>query len=265
MDYSQITQIVNIVFYVIIALIVLSALGAMRKGIVRNSYKLIWNCVFIIIGVFVCSGIGPTIGTIDISNVVPQFTMSETVIVPTTVSGTLQDIVLSVGGTDPLTVQYWLVNEPGTIALIEQLVFMLISLILFIVWMILQVTVIKFIGFIFYKLFIGPLFEKSTKAKKIENKEDKKSRRKVKEKKPKQSLLNKLISLSIGAVNAIVIACMFLSPLTSMVNTANSVSRQHRDDDKEQLNNQTYNDIMSFLEAYDNSILAQTSSVMKNV
>ena len=52
-DFSLVTTIANIIFFVIIGLTLLGSLLAMRKGVIRNSYKLVWNCVFIIIGIFI--------------------------------------------------------------------------------------------------------------------------------------------------------------------------------------------------------------------
>ncbi|MGM9859004.1 MAG: hypothetical protein ACI311_07160 [Bacilli bacterium] len=247
-DFSLVTTIANVLFFVILGLTLLGALLGMRKGIIRNTYKLVWNCVFIIIGIFVTAGISGTIGNIDISSYNISLTVGENVIVGTTVHETLTNVAMAMAGEDPATIQYWLLNEPSIISLFEQLVAMFISLFVFLIWMLLVVTIFKLIGFILYKLLIGPLFEKS-KSKK-ENAGE--------EKKKKKSLLNKLGSLGIGFVNSIIVISMFISPLSSLINTVDNVGQKHNKEDGTPLSDDTYNNLMSFIEAYDNSILAQT-------
>ena len=194
-DFSLVTTIANVIFFVIIGLTLLGSLLAMRKGIIRNSYKLVWNCVFIIIGIFITAGISGTIGNMDISSLNISLNIGENVIVGTTVHETLTNIAMAMAGEDPKTIQYWLLNEPTIIELFEQMVSMFISIFIFLIWMLLVVTIFKLIGFILYKLLIGPLFEKS-KSKKHNDGE---------EKKKKKSLLNKLGSLGIAFVNSIIV------------------------------------------------------------
>ena len=247
-DFSLVTTIANVIFFVIIGLTLLGSLLAMRKGVIRNSYKLVWNCVFIIIGIFITAGISGTIGNIDISSLNISLNIGENVIVGTTVHETLTNIAMAMAGEDPKTIQYWLLNEPTIIELFEQMVSMFISIFIFLIWMLLVVTIFKLIGFILYKLLIGPLFEKS-KSKKHNDGE---------EKKKKKSLLNKLGSLGIAFVNSIIVICMFISPLSSLLNTVDRVAQEHNKEDGTPLSDETYNGLMNFINAYDNSILAQS-------
>ncbi|MDY5853199.1 MAG: hypothetical protein SPK28_03095, partial [Bacilli bacterium] len=247
-DFSLVTTIANIIFFVIIGLTLLGSLLAMRKGVIRNSYKLVWNCVFIIIGIFITAGISGTIGNMDISSLNISLNIGENVIVGTTVHETLTNIAMAMAGEDPKTIQYWLLNEPTIIELFEQMVSMFISIFIFLIWMLLVVTIFKLIGFILYKLLIGPLFEKS-KSKKHNDGE---------EKKKKKSLLNKLGSLGIAFVNSIIVICMFISPLSSLLNTVDRVAQEHNKEEGTPLSDETYNGLMEFINAYDNSILAQS-------
>ena len=247
-DFSLVTTIANVIFFVIIGLTLLGSLLAMRKGVIRNSYKLVWNCVFIIIGIFITAGISGTIGNMDISSLNISLNIGENVIVGTTVHETLTNIAMAMAGEDPKTIQYWLLNEPTIIELFEQMVSMFISIFIFLIWMLLVVTIFKLIGFILYKLLIGPLFEKS-KSKKHNDGE---------EKKKKKSLLNKLGSLGIAFVNSIIVICMFISPLSSLLNTVDRVAQEHNKEDGTPLSDETYNGLMNFINAYDNSILAQS-------
>lgn len=242
---NLISTICTIVFFVILAFILLGGLFHMKRGIIGNTYRLIWNLLFIILGAFLVKPIANAIGNIDISSV-GSFNLNGQSVTASTIMGTVESAVVAFGGSDPNDIKYIAVNEPATMELIKALANVLICYVVFLVWLLLVLTIFKFIGWLLWKLIFKRIVEKLT-SKKDENGETVK-------RKPL-----KLGGFFIGCANAALIWFICLTPLTSMINTV-AVAAKSRDEVTE-TDNDTYKLILSYADAYNNSVLGKVGTL----
>ncbi len=232
---NLVSTILTISFFVIVGLCVLGALFHMGKGILRNTYRVVWNLVMILIGALFTGLIAKSIGGIDISSI-GSFTFQGSTINPTTIYETLENIVLAFGGNDDTTLIYIAVHEPETLEMIQAIVNIALCYVVFFVWMLLVITVFRFIGWLIWKLFLGGIIERHNKKLQEEGKKVKKHR---------------LAGLAIGFVNAALVWFMLLTPLTSIVNTTAAACKNREASEGD---DEMYSDILSYTEAYNNSV-----------
>jgi hypothetical protein len=73
----------------------------------------------------------------------------------------------------------------------------------------------------------------------------------------KKKIKLRLIAGAMGATKVAIISALLLTPFTSIINIFNSAFKTFDDEYGEQITNATYNQIMGFLNAYDDSIFSQ--------
>ena len=255
MDVETITLILNIAFWAIAGLVLLGGIFGLGKRVGRALYYLIWNSVIIALGALLTGTITKALGGLDIS-FLGSIPVGGSNIACTTVFETLEKAILAFGGNDEEQIVYMLLHEPETMEAIKGLVTVLLSYVVFILWMVLTLTVFKLLGMLFYHT----IFKRFVERGKWQRDEDGKIMKDAKghKLKKKRKFLGRLGSAGISLVRAGLTAIMVLSPLTALVNTVDKAVLSASDENKQKLSEGQYSSLMDYIDAYNNSAFGQT-------
>lgn len=233
-------SIFNYIFIGIIVLIAIGGLIAITRGVWNETFRLIFIGGLVILSYIFAGQIGDKIAAINISSYFPnpiQITDTSNVRV-TTISETLQNIIIAMGNAQGEGVGNSIAN-PDTIALVNELAMMIIRLITFVILAILIITVGNLLATLLYHLLFKHLI--SHKIRKV--------------------FKLRLVALLEGIVRTSLVMSMLIVPFSSLLNSVSkAIKNGNTYENKEMLDKSTYDSIMNFISAYDESYLAKLFS-----
>lgn len=233
-------SIFNYIFIGIIVLIAIGGLIAITRGVWNETFRLIFIGGLVVLSYIFAGQIGDKIAAINISSYFPdpiQITDTSNVQV-TTISETLQNVIIAMGKAQGEDVGNSIAN-PDTIALVNELAMMIIRLITFFILAILIITIGNLLATLLYHLLFKHLI--SRKIRKV--------------------FKLRLVALLEGIVRTSLVMSMLIVPFSSLLNSVSkAVKNGNTYENKEMLDKSTYESIMSFISAYDESYLAKLFS-----
>lgn len=233
-------SIFNYIFIGIIVLIAIGGLIAITRGVWNETFRLIFIGGLVVLSYIFAGQIGDKIAAINISSYFPdpiQITDTSNVQV-TTISETLQNVIIAMGKAQGEDVGNSIAN-PDTIALVNELAMMIIRLITFFILAILIITIGNLLATLLYHLLFKHLI--SRKIRKV--------------------FKLRLVALLEGIVRTSLVMSMLIVPFSSLLNSVSkAVKNGNTYENKEMLDKSTYESIMSFISAYDESYLAKMFS-----
>lgn len=230
----------NYIFIGIIVLIAIGGLIAITRGVWNETFRLIFIGGLVVLSYIFAGQIGDKIAAINISSYFSdpiQITDTSNVQV-TTISETLQNVIIAMGNAQGEGVGNSIAN-PDTIALVNELAMMIIRLITFFILAILIITVGNLLATLLYHLLFKHLI--SRKIRKV--------------------FKLRLVALLEGIVRTSLVMSMLIVPFSSLLNSVSkAVKNGNTYENKEMLDKGTYDSIMNFISAYDESYLAKLFS-----
>lgn len=231
-------SIFNYVFIGIIVLITIGGLIAITRGVWNETFRLIFIGGLVVLSYIFAGKIGDKIAVIDISSYFPNpIPISETTSVPvTTISETLKNCLIAWGQGQSEGLGNAVAN---TMATINELAMMIIRFITFLILAILIITIGNLLATLLYHLLFKHLI--SRKIRKV--------------------FKLRLVALLEGIVRTSLVMSMLIVPFSSLLNSVSkAVKNGNIYANREKMDQKTYDNIMSFIEAYDKSYLAKMFS-----
>lgn len=231
---QQITMGFNIALWVIIAIAILGGIIGLIRGVWNASFRFIFVGTLVILSFVLCKDIANSIAASDISKSFSDayISIGESQIQITTCKDTLNEIIKAYLATQEGAED--LLSDPSTIELIESVTMMIIrfstmislGLIVFIVG---DLILSPILYHLLFKLIIP-----------------KKLRKKVK---------LRIVGFFLGTIKSALVMSLMLTPFTAIINTINQNTKESRN--SAVIDNELYNDIMSWIDAYDDSYFAK--------
>ena len=276
-DVTQLTQIVSLVLIILFAVAIVAVVYSTFRGFFRGwrygTYRMVMSLIFIFVALFTVRPLVEYLGGMDVSSFgLPsvEFTVNGILVSSswTTPLDTLEDL---------LSQTFYALNVNASpeevMNLVVPLAYSLIALVILFVEALLLLTVWMFLTwFLWHLLFKRFIKKKKTfTAEKWEKKKRYYKKKKYVFRKEDGSVMvlhrkttyrkGRWISLLEGAVTGVLSVALFLFPLTSILNSVSAGWNDLTSDEEKELglvDNSTYQAIDTVLEAYDNSLFAQT-------
>lgn len=229
-----ITTVFNISLFVIIALIILGGIIGLIRGVWNSTFRLIFVGGLVVLTFIFSKDVANALANLNISemfNGVIIISEKYTVEV-TTVKETLNNLLIQVAANNSNYAD--VISNPNTLALLEEITMMIIRFVTIIVLGILVFVVGDLIlspilYHLLFKLFIPKIARKKVKLR--------------------------LIGMVEGIIQSTLVICLLITPFSSIINTLNNSMK--KDDKTAIIDNELYNEIMSWISAYDESYFAQ--------
>lgn len=233
---EQITQYLNISFYVIVAIIVLGGVVGLIRGVWSSGFRLIFVGLLVILSYALAGTIGTAVSKMDLTSFnIPPFSISGTTIEATNLQETLVKVIAAYGAGEGGDIQK-ILDDPNTVPLITELALMIIRLLTFIVLAIVVIVVGNLLATILYHVLFKHFINKNL-------------RKKVK---------LRLVGFAFGLVKTSMVASMLIVPFSGLLNSISVAFKNASDENNEvKLDSELYNQLKSWIEAYDGSMLAQ--------
>lgn len=234
-DPGTITMISNIVFFVLIGIVLIGGLVGLIRGVWSSTFRLLFVGVLVILAYALSGVIGNAIADMNIgkyfngqvifvNDIEVQITS-----IKDTLIGCLGAFGTSKGGSLEKTL-----SNPETLALITELALMIVRFLTFIILAIFIILFGNLLATILYHLLFKHLINK-------------KLRHKVK---------LRAVGFLTGALKTALVLSMLVVPFSSILNSLSKAFNKN-DEQLQELDNETYNQLMNWISAYDDSLLAK--------
>lgn len=233
---EQITQYLNISFYVIVAIIVLGGVVGLIRGVWSSGFRLIFVGLLVILSYALAGTIGTAVSKMDLTSFnIPPFSISGTTIEATNLQETLVKVIAAYGAGEGGDVQK-ILDDPNTVKLITELALMIVRLLTFIILAIIVIVVGNLLATILYHVLFKHFINKNL-------------RKKVK---------LRLVGFAFGLVKTSMVASMLIVPFSGLLNSISVAFKNASDENNEvKLDSELYNQLKNWIDAYDGSMLAQ--------
>lgn len=235
-DTTQITQCLNIAFFAIVAIIVLGGIVGLIRGVWSSGFRLIFVGILVILSYILAGTLGTAVANINLASFnIPSFTIGENVVEVTTIKETLVNALAAYGAGEGGDVQK-ILDDPNTVKLITELALMIVRLLTFIILAIIVIVVGNLLATILYHVLFKHFINKNL-------------RKKVK---------LRLVGFAFGLVKTSMVASMLIVPFSGLLNSISVAFKNASDENNEvKLDSELYNQLKSWIDAYDGSMLAQ--------
>ncbi|MCH5171729.1 MAG: hypothetical protein J1F31_02725 [Erysipelotrichales bacterium] len=236
-DPSIISTISNIALVVIIVLILLGGLIGLLRGVWNESFRLIFIGILVILAYALTGRIGDWIAGIDLTKIIGVQTIENIngiSVNVTSIKGTLMEVFAALGTGPDGSIQKTL-SDPRTVQLITELALIVIRFVTFIILAIGIITIGNLLATLLYHLIFKHLITK-------------KLRKEVK---------LRFVGFVEGMVKSGLVLSMLIVPFSSILNSISKAIHNADAVKKENLDNETYNQLLSWVEAYNDSALAK--------
>lgn len=235
-DTTQITQCLNIAFFVIVAIIVLGGVVGLIRGVWSSGFRLIFVGLLVILSYALAGTIGTAVSKMDLTSFnIPPFSISGTTIEATNLQETLVKVIAAYGAGEGGDVQK-ILDDPNTVKLITELALMIVRLLTFIILAIIVIVVGNLLATILYHVLFKHFINKNL-------------RKKVK---------LRLVGFAFGLVKTSMVASMLIVPFSGLLNSISVAFKNASDENNEvKLDSELYNQLKNWIDAYDGSMLAQ--------
>ena len=233
---TQITQYLNIAFFVIVAIIVLGGIVGLIRGVWSSGFRLIFVGILVILSYILAGTLGTAVANINLASFnIPSFTIGGNVIEVTTIKETLVNALAAYGAGEGGDVQK-ILDDPNTVKLITELALMIVRLLTFIILAIIVIVVGNLLATILYHVLFKHFINKDL-------------RKKVK---------LRLVGFAFGLVKTSMVASMLIVPFSGLLNSISVAFKNASDENNEvKLDSELYAQLKSWIDAYDGSMLAQ--------
>jgi len=232
---DQITQYFDIAFYAIVAIIVLGGVVGLIRGVWSSGFRLIFVGLLVILSYALAGTIGTAVSKMDLTSFnIPHFSISGTTIEATNLQETLVKVIAAYGAGEGGDVEA-ILSDGKTLTLITELALMIVRLLTFIVLAIVVIVVGNLLATILYHALFKHFINKNL-------------RKKVK---------LRLVGFAFGLVKTAMVASMLIVPFSGLLNSISIAFKKISNDDEITLNSDLYNDLSTWINAYDSSVLAQ--------
>lgn len=235
-DTTQITQYLNIAFFAIVAIIVLGGIVGLIRGVWSSGFRLIFVGILVILSYILAGTLGTAVANIDLTSFnIPSFSIGENVVEVTTIQETLVNALAAYGAGEGGDIQK-ILDDPNTVKLITELALMIVRLLTFIILAIVVIVVGNLLATILYHVLFKHFINKNL-------------RKKVK---------LRLVGFAFGLVKTSMVASMLIVPFSGLLNSISVAFKNASDENNEvKLDSELYNQLKSWIDAYDGSMLAQ--------
>ena len=227
-DTTQITQYLNIAFFVIVAIIVLGGIVGLIRGVWSSGFRLIFVGILVILSYILAGTLGTAVANINLTSFnIPSFTIGENVVEVTTIKDTLVNALAAYSAGEGGDVQK-ILDDPNTVKLITELALMIVRLLTFIILAIVVIVVGNLLATILYHVLFKHFINKNL-------------RKKVK---------LRLVGFAFGLVKTSMVASMLIVPFSGLLNSISVAFKNASDENNEvKLDSELYNQLKSWIDA----------------
>ncbi|MCH5179786.1 MAG: hypothetical protein J1F32_01050 [Erysipelotrichales bacterium] len=234
-DPLMISTISNLVFVGIIVLVLLGGLIGLLRGVWNASFRLIFVGLLVILSYALAGRIGDGVANIDLTIFgFDKMSINDMTVNVTTIKGTLIEIIGAIGTNEGGSLQKTL-SDPRTLALITELAMIVVRFATFLVLAVIVIIFGNLLATLLYHLIFKHLIAK-------------KLRKEVK---------LRMVGFAEGIVKSSLVLSMLIVPFSSIINSISKAFNNANVVKKENLDNETYNQLMEWVDAYNKSALAQ--------
>lgn len=234
-DPSLVTKICNITLIVLVAIVLIGGIVGLIRGMWNATFRLVFVGLLVVLSYVLAGTIGDAVAEINLQPILNNMviTINGINVEVTSLKETLINAIGAIGTSQGGSLQKTL-SDPSTLALITELALMVVRLITFILLAVIVVIVGNLLASILYHLIFKHIIPKKVRKK----------------------LKLRVVGFASGAVKSVLVLSMFVVPFSSILNT---LSKANKDGDNqlETLDNETYEQLMNFIGAYDDSFLAK--------
>lgn len=231
---SQITIISNIVFFAIIGMIIIGGIIGLFRGVWNSGFRLIFVGILVILSYILAGVIGDAVANIDLSGLnLGPINIAEQQVDITTIKDTLIKVIAAYGTSSGGTIEKTLADTK-TLNLITELAMMIVRLLTFIILAVAVIVVGNALATVLYHVLFKHFVNKNL-------------RKKVK---------LRLVGFALGLVKSAMVMSMFIVPFSGLLNSLSSAFKK-TDENGIALDSDLYKQLSSWIDAYDNSMLAQ--------
>lgn len=231
---SNLTFILNMVLLGVVLVVIAYALFSMLKKALPQAFHFVFFVLFIVVGLFFVKASINFIANYDLSSYQWSVSINGETIMITTPLNTISEALKVAVGNDETSIIYIALNNKDLNELIQSLSILIVGYFAFFIYMLDILLLAKPIGSLIYNLAFKWIFPKEI--------------RKYKYKRRWKSFL---IGLAKGSLAAV----MFLTPFTSLVNSVNKGIQRNKTGVV--LNQESYDDIIAWVDAYNDSAFAK--------
>lgn len=234
-DPLMISTICNLVFVGIIVLVLLGGLIGLLRGVWNASFRLIFVGLLVILSYALAGRIGDRVANVDLTIFgFDTMAINDMTVHVTTIKGTLIEIIGAIGTNEGGSLQKTL-SDPRTLALITELAMIVVRFATFLVLAVFVIIFGNLLATLLYHLIFKHLIAK-------------KLRKEVK---------LRMVGFAEGIVKSSLVLSMLVVPFSSILNSISKAFNNAEVVKKENLDNETYNQLMEWVNAYNKSALAQ--------
>lgn len=233
---KTVTTISNIVLIALIVLVLLGGLIGLIRGVWSSTFRLLFVGTLVVLSYIFAGRIGNYVAEMDLTKYLntTSFVMDGNVIEITSIKETLIRIIGTYATSSGGSVEKTL-NDPQTLALITEIALMVIRLIVFFVLAILILILGNFLATLLYHIIFKHFISK----------------------KVRKSVKLRLVGFVEGMVKSILVLSMLVVPFSSILNSVSKSFANSESVQKKELDNETYDQIMEWINAYNDSYFAK--------
>jgi len=232
---NMISMISNIILFVLIGIVLIGGIVGLIRGVWSSTFRLLFVGVLVILAYALSGVIGNAVADMDIGKYFngQVIFVNDIEVQITSIKETLIRCLGAFGTSQGGSLEKTLAN-PDTLALVTELALMIVRFITFIVLAVIIIIFGNLLATILYHLLFKHLINK-------------KLRNKVK---------LRAVGFLTGALKTALVLSMLVVPFSSVINSLSKAFNKN-DEQLQELDNETYNQLMSWINAYDDSLLAK--------
>lgn len=234
-DPKTISTVFNIILFVLIAIVLIGGVVGLIRGVWSSTFRLLFVGVLVILAYALSGVIGNAVADMDIGKYFngQAIFINDIEVQITSIKDTLIRCLGAFGTSQGGSLEKTLA-DPNTLALVTELALMIVRFLTFIVLALLIIIFGNLLATILYHLLFKHLINK-------------KLRNKVK---------LRAVGFLTGALKTGLVLSMLVVPFSSVINSLSKAFNKN-DEQFQELDNETYNQLMSWINAYDDSLLAK--------
>lgn len=233
-DPATVTMVFNILLVALLVIILIGGLVALFRGVWNTTFRLLFVGTLVVLSYVFAKDITNQVASFDFSSMFSspiQFELFEETITVTSGLDTMEQMIAAFTAHQENQSVQAVLSDPQTVQLIHDVAFLLLRFVIFVVLGVLIILLGEFLAGLFYHLLFKFFIPK----------------------KIRKHVRLRLVAFFEGIVKTTLVASMLVIPFSSLLNTISKSAKNGNRD----IDNKTYQDILSFVDAYDNSYFSQ--------
>ncbi len=233
-DPATVTMVFNILLVALLVIILIGGLVALFRGVWNTTFRLLFVGTLVVLSYVFAKDITNQVASFDFSSMFSspiQFELFEETITVTSGLDTMEQVIAAFTAHQENQSVQAVLSDPQTVQLIHDVAFLLLRFVIFVVLGVLIILLGEFLAGLFYHLLFKFFIPK----------------------KIRKHVRLRLVAFFEGIVKTTLVASMLIIPFSSLLNTISKSAKNGNRD----IDSKTYQDILSFVDAYDNSYFSQ--------